>query len=451
MSGLIGLETRLLLRNPVALLVAALMVLIVILGVANGRALMAAQQDGRALAAAEAAQADARLQKLLAEGIDPVDAIYLPFRLKLPVTAPLPPLADASAGRAAYDSYAATASIRSRADTLLRRTHMANPALLTRGSLDIGFAAIVIAPLLLIALGHGVFAADRDSGTARLVLAQAGGAGRLLIARSVPRLALVAGPLVVGLLWLLLIGPDVPGRDAAAASWLAVLLLYLGLWWALILWINSFRISAETAALALVSAWAMLVLVVPALISAIAQIAYPPPSRYEQIAASRAAEISATQAWDNDHKQAPEGDVAGAVADLQRSLAINSTIEAAVQPINSAFDAQLARQQSVIAALALLSPARVAGDALAASAGTDSRAALAFRQASSSYLAELKRPIAQLAAEGRALDAEGYRALPRFTPPPPRPAPLAAIAYLALLFGIVSALAARGYARLRLD
>jgi ABC-type transport system involved in multi-copper enzyme maturation permease subunit len=451
MGALIGLETRLLLRNPVALLVAALMLIVVMLAVANGRALMVAQAEGRALATAEAAAADARLRQGLAAGMDPVDAVYLPFRLKLPVIAPLPPLADASAGRATYDSYAAAASIRSRPDTLFKRTHLANPALLARGGLDLGFVAIVVAPLLLVALGHGVFTADRDSGTARLVLVQSGGPGQLLLARSLPRLALVALPLLLGLGWLLLNGPDVPGRSAAAASWLMVLLLYLGLWWAIILLVNSLRITAETAALALVSAWAMLVLVLPALITALAQIVHPPPSRYDQIAASRAAEIAATRAWDNDHKQAPEGDVAGAFADLKRSIAINARIEAAVNPVTRQFDAQLAQQQQLIGTLSLLSPARVAADAMTASAGTDSGSALAFRQSTADYLTALKAPIATLAADGETLTPARYAALPRFAPPPPRPAPLPALLYLAVATLVTGLIAARRFTRLRLD
>jgi ABC-type transport system involved in multi-copper enzyme maturation permease subunit len=304
---------------------------------------------------------------------------------------------------------------------------------------------------LLIALGHGLFTADRDSGAARLVLAQAGGPGRLLVARSVPRLALVTLPLLLGLGGLLAAGPDVPGRAAAALGWAGIMLLYLALWWAIILWVNSYRISAETAALTLVSAWAVLTLVVPVLISAIAQIAYPPPSRFEQIAAARAAEIAATSAWDNDHKQSPEGDVAGAFADLARSLAINARIENAVAPITQRFDDQLAQQQRVIGALSLLSPARVAADALTASAGTDSDSALAFRRSAAAYLEALKRPIAALSAQGRTLSAADYATLPRYTAPPHRPAPLPAILYLAAATAIIGTLAMRRFARIRLD
>lgn len=451
MLRLIGLETRLLARDVVAALGVVVLVIAVGLAVANGRALLAGQQAGRAQAAAEAREAETGMAEKLAGNIDPADAVYLPFRLKLPVVAPLPPLADASAGRAGYDSYAATASIRSRADTLFKRTSMANPELLARGGLDLGFVAIVVAPLLLIALGHGLFTADRDSGAARLVLAQASGPGRLLLARSVPRLALVALPLLLGLGWLLAAGPDVPGRMAAALGWSAIVALYLALWWAIILLANSYRITAETAALVLVSAWAMLTLVVPVLITAVAQIAYPPPSRFEQIAAARAAEIAATSAWDNSHKQAPEGDVAGAFADLARSLAINARIESAVAPINLQFDERLAQQQRVIGTLSLLSPPRIAADALTASAGTDSDAALAFRRSTAAYLKAFKAPITALSAKRRTLSAADYAALPRYAPPPPPPVPLPVMLYLATATLLVGLLAFKRFARLKLD
>jgi ABC-2 type transport system permease protein len=451
MLNLIAIETRLLRRDSVAVLALVALVLAACLAVANGRALLTAQQAGREAAATEMAKASAAIAQKLAKPMEPTDAIFLPFRINMGIAAPLPPLLDASAGRAVFESYTTTANLRARADTLFKRTQLGNPELLARGSFDLGFVAIIIAPLLLIGLGHGVFVADRDSGTAWLVLAQAGGPGRLLMARSLPRLALVVAPLLLALGWLLLTGPSVYGRATAALSWGLVVILYLALWWAIILFTNTLRISAETAALALVSAWALVTLVLPALITAIAQMAYPPPSRFEQIAAARSAEIAATSAWDNDHKKPPAGDVAGAIADLRRSVAIGTTVENAVTPINKAFDDRLERQQAVVSTLSLLSPARIAGDALAASAGTDSASALAFRRSAGAYVQALKAPMIQLAKDGTAINAAAYAALPRYSPPPAQPAPFAAFLYLAAATLAVGLLALRRFARLRLD
>ncbi|GGI80674.1 hypothetical protein GCM10007973_16440 [Polymorphobacter multimanifer] len=451
MLDLIAIETRQLRRDIVAVIALVVIFLAACLAVANGRALLTAQQAGREAAAAETAKAEAAIAEKFAEPMEPTDAIYLPFRINMGIAAPLPPLLDASAGRAGFDSYATTANLRARAATLFKRTQLGTPELLARGSFDLGFVAIIIAPLLLIGLGHGVFVADRDSGTARLVLAQAGGPGRLLLARSLPRLVLVIAPLLLALGWLLMAGPSVPGRATSALSWGLVVLLYLALWWAIILFANTLRITAEPAALALVSAWALVTLVLPALITAIAQIAYPPPSRFEQIAAARAAEIAATSAWDNDHKKPPAGDVAGAIADLRRSVAIGTSVEAAVTPINQAFDDRLERQQTAVATLSLLSPARIAADALAISAGTDSASALAFRRSAAAYVQALKAPMIQLAKDGTAITTAAYAALPRYSPPPPQPAPFAAIIYLAAASSAIGLLAARRFSGIRLD
>lgn len=451
MLHLIVLETRLLWRQAVATAVLLIVIGASVLAIANGAALLDANASGRAAAVAEADKAQTRLRATLVKPMPPADAVYLPMQVRLGVAAPMPPLIDASAGRAAYDAVATGVSLRARADTLFKRTSLANPEMLARGGFDLGFVAIVIAPLLLIGLGHGVFTADRDSGAARLVLAQAGGPGRLLLARSLPRLGLVVLPLLVALVWLVATGPALPGRGAAALGWAAVVLLYLAFWWSSILLVNTLRISAETAALALVSAWALVTLVLPAVIAAIAQIAYPPPSRFEQIASARAAEIAATTAWDNDHKARIEGDVAGALADARRSLAIGRTVEAAVAPVNARFDAQLAAQRRVVTTLSLLSPPLVAGDALVDSAGTGPDAALAFRQATAAYLATLKTRLAGFIEAGEPMTAAGYAALPRFAAAPASRPPTLALLYLGVATLATGIFAARRYAGLRLD
>lgn len=328
--GLLGIETRLLLRSRLALLVLALLIAVVALAVANGRALLAEQITARAAATAEIVEANAKLQEQLAKGLPPEEAVLLPLRVRTPVIAPLPPLVDASAGRASFEPNSATAGLRARADTMFRRTSLENPERLARGQLDLGFVAVVIAPLMLIALGAGLFTADRDSGAARLVLAQAGSVGALLVARSLPRLALVALPILVGLLILLLTGPDIPGRAAAALFWALIAMLSLAAWWAAVLLVNSLRITAETAALGLVGLWALLTLVMPALIAANAQLIHPAPSRFAEIAAARSAEINASTAWETDHPDLASGEVASRRASVARGAGINARVEAAV-------------------------------------------------------------------------------------------------------------------------
>jgi hypothetical protein len=55
-----------------------------------------------------------------------------------------------------------------------------------------------------------------------------------------------------------------------------------------------------------------------------------------------------------------------------------------------------------------------------------------------------------LAREGTTLTATNFAALPRYMPPPPRPAPFAAMLYLAVLTTAVGAMAARRFTTIKL-
>ena len=451
MIGLIAIETRLLLRSRLALLVLALLIAVLALAVANGRALLAEQIAARDAATAEIAEAAARLQAQLAKGVPPEEAVLLPMRVRTPIIAPLPPLVDASAGRASFEPSTASAGLRARADTMFRRTSLENPERLTRGQLDLGFVAVVIAPLMLIALGAGLFTSDRDSGAARLVLAQAGSVGALLVARSLPRLALVALPILVALLFLLLTGPDIPGRVEAALQWAVIALASLAAWWAAVLLVNSLKITAETAALGLVGLWALLTLVMPALIAANAQLIHPAPSRFAEIAAARSAEINASTAWETDHPDLASGEVESRRASVARSVGINSKVEAAVAPVSARFAEALTAQQELASRLAFLSPPLIASDAMAGASGTGLAASQAWRAAAADHLAEVKARLGEVIAGDGNLTASRLAALPEFTPPPASAPPWPALAWLLAVAAGACLAAVRRYRAITLD
>lgn len=451
MLRLIALDARQLLRERLAFVILIVALAACAIAFVNGRALMTQQIDGRAASAAEDAETDKSFREGLVKPAPPEEAILRAVRVSLPIAAPVPPLADFSAGRAGFENYSTVVRLRARADTLFKRTQLDNPELLARGSLDLGFVAIVIAPLLLIGLGYGLFTADRDSGAARLILAQGGTPTRLLASRSILRLGLVILPILATALVLLWLGPDLAGRTTAACQWLGVALLLAAFWWGVILLINSLRITAETAALALVSLWALLTLILPILITAAAQLAYPPPSRFAEIAAARAAEVSATTAYENDHPDLASEDFAGRLASVRKSLEIGATIDRAVKPVSDRFADGLAEQQRVSQTVRYLSPPLVAGDALAAIAGTDSGAQLAFRRATANYLATLKAALGSTIEAGRPLGGADYDALPRFAFVRPPPATAWSALFLTLLTGAIFLAATMRFRRLRID
>lgn len=451
MLQLIRLEWRQLVRERLALAVLIVGIACCALAFVNGRALLFDQIAARQISDAENTTTIAKFREGLTKPTLPADAILRAQRLSLPVTAPPPPLADFSAGRADTENYSTLARLRARPDTLFKRTQLDNPELLARGSFDLGFVAVVIVPLLLIALGFGLFASDRDSGAARLVLAQGGSVTRVLAARSIARVALVLAPVAVTALVLLLTGPELAGRASAALHWLLIAVALAAFWWAVILLVNSLRITAETAALALVGLWTVLTLVLPALIFAGAQLAYPAPSRFTEIATARSAEIGATAAYENDHANLASDDFAGRLASARKSAEIGRRIDTAITPVTARFDAALAAQQHVVESLRFLSPPLVAGEALASAGGADGRAQIAFRAATADYLTRLKTSLFSTIDAGTSVDLKTYDALPRFTFVRPQTPIFAPLLFLTAVAGALMWLAARRYRRIELD
>ena len=190
--GMIALELRMMLRERAALGLLAVLASALVLACLSGAALMQSQIEGRTAAQIRQSEATEQLRERLADAeLPPEEAILTPYRLRQVLIAPPPVLADLSVGRAALDPYATTVTMRTGRDTLFQRSGLDNPELLVRGGIDLAFVVVVLAPLVLIGLLYGLFAADRDSGMARLIVAQAGNPVRLVTARILPRLALV--------------------------------------------------------------------------------------------------------------------------------------------------------------------------------------------------------------------------------------------------------------------
>ena len=450
MRALLAFESRQLLASRMAQLCLAVLALMLAIAMANGRALLDGQIATRAAAAAEANEARTKLAEQVAKELPPAEAVLLPVRVREGLVSAVPPLADVAAGRAATEPAAASISLRSRADNLFRRPSLENAERLMRGSLDLSFVAVVVAPLLLIALGHGLFSADRDSGAARLVLAQAGGLGPRLLARSVPRLSLVILPILLALLLLLLTGPDLPGRSAAAVSWAGIAMALLAAWWGAILWVNSRDVGADTAALALVSAWALFTLVLPVLVAASVQWQHPAPSRLAEVAAVRAAEIAASTEWENDHPEVAASEAAERRASVARAAGISARVEAAVAPVSARFAKALTAQQQASSALAWAVPPLLASRAMADTGGTGLAGALAFRVEAVAHLARFKTALGAIIASDGVVTPERLATMPQFRPPMPTRSAIPATLWLAALAALFAGMAARNFARVQL-
>jgi ABC-2 type transport system permease protein len=393
---------------------------------------------------ADEAEYRARFASAKWTDVDSADAPYTSMRT---FAFPIPPLADFSIGRSAIEPAMARVRMGFRSDLLFRNYQLDNPERLLRGRIDLAFFAVVIAPLLLIALGYGVFSGDRDRGTARLILAQAGGVRRLVVARSINRLALVIAPILLAAQALLSFGPDLPDRAGLAMLWLAVAIAGLLFWWAIILVVNTLRASAETSAFTLIAIWAVLVLVAPPLLSAAAQTLHPPPSRLAQIVEGREAELRSTEVNRNEHSTDGLVElqrVKDVVAEYQR---ITNGLERGIRPISEAFDTQLMRQQEVVSQTQFIAPPLTAANTLARIAGTDTQSYTALRRSARDYLYSYTAALDRGIANNRLFTLADYDALPVYEAPP-RPTPsLAGLAWLIGLALIIGGWAFRRFGK----
>ncbi|MEM1187566.1 MAG: DUF3526 domain-containing protein [Pseudomonadota bacterium] len=347
-----------------------------------------------------------------------VDSADAPYTTRRAFAYPIPLLADFTVGRSHLEPTMAQVRMGYRSDTLFKNYQIDNPERLQRGVFDLSFVVVVVAPLLLIGLGYGLFSEDRDSGAARLILVQSGGIDRLLAARSFNRLALVATPLLIATIILLAMGPEWAGRPGAAALWLISAWIGLLFWWAIILLINLTRFSAETAALALLAIWVVLVFVAPPLVDAIARSVHPPPSRMDQIIASRSAELDATKKYANDHPSdgLPEVQrVKDVIAEYHR---ISLAHERSIRPMSERFDERLAHQQEFSERLQLLSPPMALAATLADISGTGVNSYVPLRRAAKEYLGNYQKALSRGIADNRLFTLADHDALPSFEAPP---------------------------------
>lgn len=158
-------------------------------------------------------------------------------------------------------------------NTLFLEAHRQNSAnfgdvrqsslLLRFGQLTPAFVLQILAPLLLVFVGHASVARERESGTLRVLLAQ-GVNGRQLLQGKLLALACFTGLMLLPAL--LALGLMALGGQTA---WISVLLLSLGyiiwllLWTLIVVLVSSLFIRSRDALLVLLAVWAVIVILLP--------------------------------------------------------------------------------------------------------------------------------------------------------------------------------------------
>ncbi|MUH36178.1 DUF3526 domain-containing protein [Zobellia amurskyensis] len=160
-----------------------------------------------------------------------------------------------------------------------------NPSLLMSGNLDLGFVIIYLFPLVLIAMTFNLYSEEKEWGIWRILASQTSGKAAFLFKKLLVRVLFVFAILVL-LLFLSSVILQIPMN---ANYWGIFLqsLLYLLFWSTLCFWMVSLLKSSSFNALALVSIWVVLTILLPAIVNNYVLNAYQVPEALDAMVEQR--------------------------------------------------------------------------------------------------------------------------------------------------------------------
>ena len=180
-------------------------------------------------------------------------------------------------------------------------TDLVNPSSLHAGNLDLAFVILFLFPLLVIVLTFNLIAEETESGTWKLVAVQAKSTFGFVFSKLLVRMCLL-----YLLLFLLLLVAKLSLKIPLNEHFLTVILLsslYLLFWFVLSFFVICFKQSSGYNALILLSAWLVLLLLLPAGVNAYITGKYPIPEAMSTAIAQR---DGYHVKWDTDKRETIE-------------------------------------------------------------------------------------------------------------------------------------------------
>jgi len=344
----------------------------------------------------------------------------------------------------------------------LNNNDIENPWHLLSGHFDLAFVIVYLLPLLIFALSYNLLSAEKEDGTLRLLLSQPLALPTLMAGKISVRAAVLLGASVLVPLMVLLVARPQALLDWRATLWWAVLVgAYALFWFAAVVAVNAFGKSSASNAMILIVTWVVLVLVAPVLLNLAVTWVSPAPSRAELAAHTRVvtaqalADNAALLATDYMHMEDADVDLPknGRIQLSARPLAsfrIQRQIDEAIQPALDRFDAQQARQRTLVARYSALSPAALAFEGMTALAGTGQRRHAHFVEQINAYHQAWKDFFFPRIDNGLAVTPDDFADIPVFRWQEENPAAVHRHAASAVVQLLVPALALLGIAGWRL-
>ncbi len=310
------------------------------------------------------------------ESVSP--ALARPMNLPVLVQRPAGPLAQLAHRN--EELYPSTATINGFTNEALifRRYEIEGPSTLMHGQLDMVFVVVVLLPLILCLLNYNNLSTDRELGRLDVLITHGWRPSRLLWTRTIQHsLAPLAVIVVASVTGAILDDPTSPGVWVRLLGWLGIVSLYWTFWVALCAWMATWSKNPLNAALAAVSLWVGIVVLLPSLLQVVTVRITDPPSKIHVMSLARTAQAEALQSVDErveafmaEHGSEIPSEVENVAAYYRRAYVSNSAINSKVGSLLDEYNAQLDDDLKLLDYLQVLSPANSIHRALHEVAGS---------------------------------------------------------------------------------
>lgn len=372
----------------------------------------------------------------------------------------LPPAGLASLAAGQGDVYPGYIKVTARnLDALVTGDQIEHPLAVASGQFDAAFVILFLYPLLIFAVSFDLTATERDRGTLRMVLSQPVRLADLIAGKLIARWLLLAVPAIVIPIAMVIVKGASPDAFALPlALWAIAVAAYGLIWHGLALIVNARGWNAATNALVLAGIWLLFAIVGPSTINLVIAVRYPMPSRVEAAVQARAATTDAAVQGSRDlgqflqdHPTSANVGREGMRQFARLQAARDQQLADRLHAVDSAFDAQLARQQRLAGLLSVLSPSMIAQQVLLEIAGTGTSRFNAFEAAAAQFQQQWKTYFEPLVLDAATLTASEIAASPKFAyAEPPFASTASRVApSIALMIGAGVALIWIGFRRYR--
>lgn len=307
-------------------------------------------------------------------------------------------------------------------DALVSGDQIENPLSVASGQFDVGFVILFLYPLLIFAVSFDLTAGERARGTLRMVLSQPVTLRQVVAGKMIVRVALLLVPaILVPMVLTAIAAPNDGSLWPRVLLWSVAVTTYAAVWHGLALLVNARGLGAATNALILASVWLVLVVVGPSAVNLLIATVYPMPSRVEAAIQARAATQDATVQGSRelgqflqDHPTSGnvgrEGMRQFALLQAQRDQRVADRL----QSVETAFNAQLARQQRLASWLSVLSPTMIAQGVLLDVAGTSTHRFEHFRAEAAAFQGQWRAYFEPRVLDAATLTRDEYARAPAF-------------------------------------